>query len=81
MDRRSYYLAFYETPPQKLVRACAAAVLAWMLQWLLVAAALTLHSVARADAVGLDRLAGLAALAVASALLAWRLQRRTRIDG
>lgn len=78
MDRRAYYLAFYETPAQKLVRACATAVLAWMLQWLLLAAALTLRSVAHAEAVGLDRLAGLAALAAASALLAWRLRRRAR---
>ncbi len=80
MDRRAYYLAFYETPAQKLVRACAAAVLAWMLQWLLVIAAMTLRSVAQAQAVGFDRLAGLTALAGACALLAWRLRRRTRID-
>jgi len=80
MDRRSYYVEFYETPPQKLVRACAAAVLAWMLQWLVVAAALTLHSAARAEAVELDQLAGLAALAAACALLAWRLQRRMRVN-
>lgn len=80
MDRRAYYLAFYETPAQKLVRACAAAVLAWMLQWLLVAAALTLRSVAQAEAAGVDRLAGLAALAAACALLAWRLRRRVRIN-
>ena len=80
MDRRAYYLAFYETPAQKLVRACAAAVLAWMLQSLLVIAALALRSVARAEAVPPDRIVGLAALAAACAWLAWRLHRRTAFD-
>lgn len=79
MDHGAYYRAFYETPAQKAVRACAAAVLAWLLQWLVVTAALTLHSAARAEPVGVDRLAALAALAAACALLAWRLHRRSRI--
>lgn len=79
MDRGAYFRAFYETPAQKAVRACAAAVLAWTLQWLLVAAALTLRSVVHAQPAGADRLAALAALAAACAWLAWRLHRRSRI--
>lgn len=79
VNRHDYYITFYETPAQKLMRAAATAVLAWMLQWLLIAAALTLRSVARAEAAGPDQLAALVALAVACALLAWRLRRRNTL--
>lgn len=78
-NRGAYFRAFYETPAQRAVRACAAAVLAWTLQWLLVAAALTLSSSVHAEPVGVDRLAALAALAAACAWLARCLCRRSRI--
>lgn len=78
MDRRAYYRAFYETPPQKLVRAGAAAVLAWVLQWLMLTAALVLRSVALGEPVRSDALGALLLLALAGGLLAWRTQRPGR---